>query len=390
MINYLKKFSLLFLSITSFAQLSEKVFAQPLLFEQQTTINYTLTKSDTVSINIYNRWGQLIKCVLNRSYKTIGNYSENLNLKGIPDEFYALAVKIGDRTYSNVIAKNENYLIKSTKTDYGWSYETDTAFKIYPRPIENELDLATISTKMVKPEILRSSLGCSDVRISDPVGQIMITQRGTISMIAAINETNYKKSDEQFQSFERKNENVLFGKINNTSLFTEYRDQEIMIIYYTKSGEEIESKDYRVYGIIYPSTTKTFKLKIEPPTNASNFKVVINRFYADLGGVKTVSKEQLKSAQSIGDIISGYPVKEYNNTLDYVNVNILAVNQGELKSLENNTIALTSQQKQILAAADSGTTIGFEIKFKYKDPHFDDIGSNRKIKEMAFMVKVSE
>lgn len=374
----------------SYSQNLDKEFINPLMFQKETAVNYTLKNADTVSITIYNRWGQLVIALLNKSFKTAGTYTEKLNMDGIPDEFYAVALRIGDKTYANTIVKNEHNLVKSRVADFGVYYEVDSTFKVYPRSSAPVLDLATSSVKMENPANMKSSLGCSDVRVASPINQIMNAERGNLSIEASINAPNAISNIGGVHDFVKGKENKLYGRFRNNCLFTEYRDQIIMIVYYDKNGTKIESRDVRVYGVVNPGTSKSFELKISPPENASKFSVVVNRYYTDIGRMKTVSREQIQKAQSISDIISGYPVNEYANILNYVSITILAVNMGELKSAENTNVTFTDEQKQILNAVDSGTTIGVEIKFKYKDPHFDDLGSNRKIKEMSFMVKVGE
>lgn len=58
------------------------------------------------------------------------------------------------------------------------------------------------------------------------------------------------------------------GKINNKATIATYKDATIRVIYYSKTKTNIGSKDYTIYELFLPNSTKVFDLKID------NFKNV--------------------------------------------------------------------------------------------------------------------
>ena len=101
---------------------------------------------------------------------------------------------------------------------------------------------------------------------------------------------------------------------------------------------------------------------------------------------KSVTKEKIDVAKYISDIIPEYPM-QWNEIINYVSIQISAVNNGTKILSLSKSYSLNEEQKTILNAVDFGTDIEINIKFMYKDPSNDNVGSNRKIKEMEFVVK---
>ena len=101
-----------------------------------------------------------------------------------------------------------------------------------------------------------------------------------------------------------------------------------------------------------------------------------------------VKKEKLNQVNLASEIIPGYPTTEYNNTINYVSIDILATCDGKSMTAMSKSDTLTAEQKNILSKVDPGTNVDINIKFTYKDPKNEGLGGNRKVKEMAFMVEV--
>ncbi len=102
--------------------------------------------------------------------------------------------------------------------------------------------------------------------------------------------------------------------------------------------------------------------------------------------IKLVTKEKIGEAKYISDIIPNHPM-QWNEIINYVSIELLAINNGKTISSSGTSYSLNAEQKTILNSVDFGSDIEIKIKFMYKDSSNDNVGSNRKIKEMDFVVK---
>ncbi len=105
--------------------------------------------------------------------------------------------------------------------------------------------------------------------------------------------------------------------------------------------------------------------------------------------IDSVKIVTLNEAKLMSELIPKYPTTEYNEMIDYVSVEISITSNGKQIISESRKDELTTEQKNLLKTADIGSRIKISIKFKYKDPKNDNLGSGRKIKEMEFQVKAS-
>ena len=105
--------------------------------------------------------------------------------------------------------------------------------------------------------------------------------------------------------------------------------------------------------------------------------------------VDSVKKATLHEAKLMNELMPAYPQEYYNTIIDYVSVEILTTCSGKPLTAVGTNEVLTTEQKNNLKMADIGSKIYIKIKFKYKDPKNDNMGSGRKIKEMEFKVKAS-
>ena len=99
----------------------------------------------------------------------------------------------------------------------------------------------------------------------------------------------------------------------------------------------------------------------------------------------SIKQEKIETAKVISDIIPNYPM-QWNEIMNYVSIEITAKNEDKIITRTSTSYTLNTEQKAILNSADLGSDIEIKIKFMYKDPSNDNIGSNRKIKEMEFLV----
>lgn len=83
-----------------------------------------------------------------------------------------------------------------------------------------------------------------------------------------------------------------------------------------------------------------------------------------------------------------YPQERYKQTIDYVSVDISVISNGKILRAKSTSDKLTTEQKNILNAADPGTNIRASIKFKYKDQTPDNFGPRNNIVEGVSTVTV--
>lgn len=96
------------------------------------------------------------------------------------------------------------------------------------------------------------------------------------------------------------------------------------------------------------------------PTSSDNFGYSVRIRYD-----RPVYIETLNKAQLISDAVEGYPV---NWISEYESVAISATNNGKKVIAISPNEKLTSEQKNILKAADMGSEITVNVKYKYFDP----------------------
>lgn len=53
------------------------------------------------------------------------------------------------------------------------------------------------------------------------------------------------------------------GKITNSATVASYKDAVVRVTYYSKTKTELGSKEYTIYEVFSPHSTKTFELKID-------------------------------------------------------------------------------------------------------------------------------
>jgi hypothetical protein len=77
-----------FLLFNAYSQTTDTLFASPSEFSNETIINLTLKDSAVVSLTVYDRFGQIIKSLVESSLLNAGNYQFGLN--GTKDGVYVV------------------------------------------------------------------------------------------------------------------------------------------------------------------------------------------------------------------------------------------------------------------------------------------------------------
>lgn len=95
----------------------------------------------------------------------------------------------------------------------------------------------------------------------------------------------------------------------------------------------------------------------------------------------TVKREKLNAAKTMLDINPGYATSWIT---DYISAEIIATSSGKVMRAISANGFLTSEQKNILNAADMGTDITIEVKYRYKN----SVTGNMDMRGMRFTVTV--
>lgn len=111
--------------------------------------------------------------------------------------------------------------------------------------------------------------------------------------------------------------------------------------------------------------------------------------YAYPGGRPSdVTKQTLKSAKFIGEIIADYPTLYYSSIIDYLSVEISVTASGEILTAKHRSDTLSIEQKNILMLADMSSDVNIKIKFQYKDPSDSIRGGGNRFKEMKHSILI--
>ena len=81
-------------------------------------------------------------------------------------------------------------------------------------------------------------------------------------------------------------------------------------------------------------------------------------------------------------------LEDYEKIIDYVSIEISAINQGKLYTAQSTSDVLTSEQKNILRAVDLGSVITIKIKFNFKGWTRNTADTDTKLKEGIYSVTV--
>jgi hypothetical protein len=87
-----------------------------------------------------------------------------------------------------------------------------------------------------------------------------------------------------------------------------------------------------------------------------------------------ITKEKLRNAKSISDVIDNYPTKWISN---YVSVEILRSYQGKVVKAIGVNDKLNSEQKTILNAAELAHDVVIDVKYIYRDPVTKRVENNK-------------
>jgi len=110
----------------------QSLTVNPNPFFQRTQVCYTLDVADTITIVIYDRWGQGILTLVSNSPTPAGVYCDSLILDSFEDNVYFLTLKNNQKNLTNI------KIIKSASTSIQEKF-TEMIFKVYPNPFQHFL-----------------------------------------------------------------------------------------------------------------------------------------------------------------------------------------------------------------------------------------------------------
>lgn len=141
----------LYLSV--FCLKGQSLTVNPNPFALRTQVCYTLTAADTITIVIYNKWGQEILSLVSNSNTPAGVYCDSLSMDTFTDNIYILTFK---NRQKNLVNKQ---IIKSTSTSIN-EMPNDLPIRIYPNPAKNLLKIEFEGTETESARLaLSNTLG---------------------------------------------------------------------------------------------------------------------------------------------------------------------------------------------------------------------------------------
>jgi Secretion system C-terminal sorting domain len=149
-----KMFLLAFLlnSMSFIAQTSpiDTLYVSPNPCDTATTINFTISQTDTVSLSVYNIWGAQVKSFFQNIILSAGSYIINYNTDSLDTGtvyFVILKVdtfRLGYKLFKSTTALNTNHL------------QLKRQIRVYPNPFLNDVNM---NSDVEKSVILRDLYG---------------------------------------------------------------------------------------------------------------------------------------------------------------------------------------------------------------------------------------
>lgn len=137
--------------------LNDSLNVTPNPFQKRTSVYYSFSQNDTVSLTVYDRWGQSLITVLSNSVMPSGIYQDSLIMDAFPDGIYVVILKLGNRrNIGKAIAKAAYAGITELSNP--------SQFKMYPNPVSNTLYISTEQNGFENAEI----------EIINPLGQVVL------------------------------------------------------------------------------------------------------------------------------------------------------------------------------------------------------------------------
>ncbi len=127
----------------TFATTGDTLTVNPNPFDSIAVIHFEITNNDTVSLNVYNRWGQTIKNYFTSTVLTSGSYSFNFDGDTLPNDNYFVHLKINSKSRVVSISKTNTPVSVSEK------YNNRLTTLLYPNPTTTLLQIPIDGKKTI-------------------------------------------------------------------------------------------------------------------------------------------------------------------------------------------------------------------------------------------------
>ncbi len=140
----------------------DTLYVNPNPCDSLATIHFTLNQNDSVTIFIYNRWGQLIQQFYANTFLTNGAYSVNYITDSLPNDVYFL--KLQGNTSSRIYR-----FIKDITPTVLTKKVSATPLTIYPNPSANNLTINYTGIKKIELLTLQGKIIISQKTIANTI-----------------------------------------------------------------------------------------------------------------------------------------------------------------------------------------------------------------------------
>ena len=141
-----KKLLLILFISTNFSVLAADVdtlYVKPNPCDSFTTIYFSISQTDTITLDVYNRWGQSIKSFFDSTILPAGSYSITYITDTLQEGVYVVGLKRSSKKIKGVSLTKLNNTVGIT------NIEKKSTFSAYPNPVKNALHLDLEGNKTI-------------------------------------------------------------------------------------------------------------------------------------------------------------------------------------------------------------------------------------------------
>lgn len=105
-------------TISSFSTNHDSLYISPNPFDSITIIHFNIVENDTITLQVYNRWGEVIRTYFQNTFLPSGSYSINFIADSLPNGTYLVGLFINSTKHlvaqatKSVVGINENEIVK--------------------------------------------------------------------------------------------------------------------------------------------------------------------------------------------------------------------------------------------------------------------------------------
>jgi len=104
-------------TIQSFSTNHDSLYVSPYTFDSITIIHFNIVENDTITLQVYDRWGNAVRTFFQNTFLPSGSYSINFFADSLPNGLYLIALFINSTSHLTTVANhqtvgiNENELV---------------------------------------------------------------------------------------------------------------------------------------------------------------------------------------------------------------------------------------------------------------------------------------